>query len=582
MKRWLGIKCLNDLPPITISQLPILENKTGSWRTMCPQIEYRIPPCNEACPAGEDIGKVIALVGEGRFQEAWQLIMGENPFPGSCGRVCFHPCETACNRNDFDGNVSVNTIERAIFDHVMRENLIVPPLVTQKRKERVAVVGSGPAGLSCAYHLTLMGYKVTIFETLPVLGGMLRVGIPEYRLPKDVLNREIDTILSLGINVKTNTKLGRDIDLDDLMEFDAVFLAIGAWKKNDVGIEYETHKNTIGGLDLLRKLNLGERVELGKKVVVIGGGNTAIDVARSVLRKKGNPTILYRRSKNEMPAFKEEVTAAEKEGVTIIYLASPQRVHLRNGKGFGLECIRNDLGEEEADGRRKIIPIDGSNFVLETDMIVTATGETPDLSFVDGRLTTKNQSIEVNLFGATTLPRFFAGGDAVVGPRSVANAIGWGKRGAVSIDVYLTKKNPNDIFESIHLGSKEAYSIEGYKKRVEIGNKKAVCFSDLNMEYFEFGEKSKSLFLTAEEMPTSFKEVSKGIPEIEAVEESRRCFNCGVCNSCGNCYLFCPDFSISLSEEEGEPTINYDYCKGCGICVKECPRGVISIAEEKK
>jgi NADPH-dependent glutamate synthase beta subunit-like oxidoreductase len=580
MKRWSGVKHLEDLPPVTISQIPILENKTGSWRTMCPQVQRKIPPCNEACPAGEDVEKMMVLVGEGKFYEAWQLIVKENPLPGSCGRVCFHPCEIACNRKNFDGNVHINVIERAIFDYVARENLIISSVPAEKKKERVAVVGSGPAGLSCTYHLGLMGYQVTLIEALPVLGGMLRAGIPEYRLPKKVLNKEIESILSLGIRVRTNTRLGEDIGLEDLMKFDAVFLSPGAWKKADSGVTLEAHDSIVNGLDLLRRLNLSEKIELGRRVIVIGGGNTAIDVARSLLRRGSLPTILYRRSRDEMPAFGEEVAAAEKEGVKILYLASPRRALFEDGKLVGLECIENRLAENDLSGRRRIISVDGSHFTVKTDMIVVATGEVPDISFGGDRLKTRDQTIEVNGLGATNLPGFFAGGDSVGGVRSVAHAIGWGKRGAVSIDLYIRNKNPENIFESIRVGSNEAYSVDTYRQAGDHRNHTVVHFGDLNIDYFEWRESSLPRSLSIREAPASFEEVSKGISEAEAVEEARRCFNCGVCNQCGNCYLFCPDFSVSLTEGIEEPTINFDYCKGCGICIKECPRGVISAGEE--
>jgi NADPH-dependent glutamate synthase beta subunit-like oxidoreductase len=547
---------------------------------MCPQIQRKIPPCNEACPAGEDVEKTMVLVGEGKFHEAWQFIMKENPLPGSCGRVCFHPCEVACSRKNFDGNVHINVIERAIFDYVARENLIISPVPTEKKKERVAVVGSGPAGLSCTYHLGLMGYEVTLIEALPVLGGMLRVGIPEYRLPKKVLNKEIETILGLDIRVKTNTRLGEDIGLEDLMQFDAVFLSPGAWKKADSGMTLETHDSIVNGLDLLRRLNLGEKVELGRRVAVIGGGNTAIDVARSLLRKGSLPTILYRRSRDEMPAFGEEVATAEKEGVETVYLASPRRALFEDGKLVGLESLENRLAEKDLSGRRRIISIDGSNFTVETDMIVLATGEVPDISFGGGRLKTRHQTIEVNAFGATNLPGFFAGGDSVGGTRSVAHAIGWGKRGAVSIDLYIRNKSPENIFESIRVGSNEAYSVDTYKRGGDHRNQIVVHFGDLNIDYFEWRESSIPASPGIRETPASFEEVCTGISQAEAVEEASRCFNCGVCNQCGNCFLFCPDFSVSLTEKTEEPTINFDYCKGCGICIKECPRGVISAGEE--
>ncbi len=337
-------------------------NKTGTWRYLRPVPVEGIAPCNEACLVAQDIERMILYITKGKFQEAYAQLSMENPMPSVLGRVCPHPCEGSCNRGQYDEPVSIQALERFIGDYGLKHGKFSAPL-RPMRKEEIAVIGSGPAGLSCSYHLARMGYKVTIFEAMPVLGGKLRWAIPEYRLPKRILDQEIEKILSLGIRVRKKVKVGRDIPFKDLKRYQAVFIATGGQRSLPLQLPGEDSKSVVSGLDFLKGLNLGEEVSLGLKPVVIGGGNTAIDVARSCLRLGSSPVILYRRSREEMPAYKDEVEEAEREGIPIRYLVAPIRIMREKGRVTGLECMKMRMGKPDASGRRSPIPIRGSKLL---------------------------------------------------------------------------------------------------------------------------------------------------------------------------------------------------------------------------
>lgn len=388
MSNQIPLICEGDMPYQPISITSMEWNKTGSWRYLRPRFENKIPPCNEGCPAGQDVEGAMVLIGKGKFLEAWELFKQENPFPAVCGRVCYHPCESSCNRGDFDEPLSINALERLMADMASKHGRRLSGK-REKRPEKIAIVGSGPAGLTGAYHLARMGYGVTVFEALPVLGGMLRVGIPEYRLPKKVLEEEVDQILELGVKAEINARLGADFLLSDLKEYQAIFLALGNHQSKSLGIPGEGAQGIMSGVEFLRMVSLGKEVFLGKRVAVIGGGNTAIDAARSALRLGAKPFILYRRTREEMPAFPGEVLEAEEEGIEISFLVSPVRVTAENGKVSRLECVRNRLGPPDEDGRRRPVEIKGSNFSLEVDQIISAIGEEADLSALPKRSESK-------------------------------------------------------------------------------------------------------------------------------------------------------------------------------------------------
>ena len=564
-----------DMPPMPASLGTTLYNKTGSWRYMRPFYLDKTPPCSHNCPAGEDISLQISLIAQGRFEEALELIRLENPFPGVTGRVCPHPCETECNRAEYGGRVAIHDLERFVADHVAPK----PPSVqaSQRRDAKVAIIGSGPAGLTCAYHLARWGYPVTVFEALPVPGGMMRVGIPDYRLPKDVLEREIAAIEALGVEIKTNMRLGDNLSLDDLGDYKAIFIAVGLSKSRKLNIPGEEARGVIPGLEFLKRLNLGEEVQVGSRVVVVGGGNTAMDAARSALRLGAKVTVLYRRSRQEMPAIPEEVEEALEEGVDIQFLATPVEILTRDGQVVGLRCIRMRLGEPDESGRRRPIPIEGSEFTVQADAVIPAIGQVADLSFLDEQVKVERGRIVIDRAGATTRPGIFAGGDVATPFGTVAHAIGSGKRAAMAIDRYLR--------------GEELPSFPPFEESVRFSPRpvesEIVRFEDLNLAYFEWAERRESAVRPPEERVKDFDEVALGLDEEQALAEASRCFNCGTCIMCDNCLNFCPDVAISRKNGSGPVSypfyeINYDYCKGCGICAEECPRDAISLEEETK
>jgi len=584
MSEQIVFKREEDMPYQPISTGSMTWNKTGSWRYLRPRFDNKISPCNEGCPAGQDIEGAMVLIGKGKVLEAWDLFKEENPFPAVCGRVCFHPCESSCNRKDFDEAVSINALERFMADAAFRQGRRMS-FKREKRKEKIAVIGSGPAGLTCAYHLARMGYGVTVFEAFPVLGGMLRVGIPEYRLPKKVLEEEIDQILGLGVKVEINARLGADFLLSDLKEYPAVFLAMGNHRSKSLGIPGEDSAGVMSGLEFLRNVSLGKGVALGKRVAVIGGGNTAFDAARSALRLGAKPFILYRRTREEMPAFPGEILEAEEEGIEVSYLVSPTRLIAENGKISRLECLKNRLGPADEDGRRRPVAIKGSNFFLEVDQVISAIGEGADLAMLPKRIGLKENVILTDERGATKQKGVFAGGDIIQQPRTVVHAIGSGKRAAIFIDSFLKGEKWEGLFDGLRIGERGSLSMKRYlqeeSERVPLSSK-TVHLKDLNLDYFEYKKRKKMPKAQTSKRLGSFEEVNLSLSEETAREEANRCFNCGVCNLCDNCYIFCPDVAIQKQGEDGPNVIDYDHCKGCGICVEECPRDALVMEEERK
>ncbi len=572
-----------DMPYQPVSIASMEWNRTGNWRYLRPRFENKIPPCNEGCPAGQDIEAAMVLIGKGKALEAWELFKQESPFPGVCGRVCYHPCESSCNRADFDEALSINALERFMADMASKHGRRLT-WKREKRPERVAVIGSGPAGLTCAYHLARMGYGVTVFEALPVLGGMLRVGIPEYRLPKKVLEEEIDQILELGVSAEVNTRLGGNLSLADLKPFQAVFVAVGNHRSKALGIPGEEMEGIRSGVEFLRDVSLGKEVAMGKRVAVIGGGNTAIDAARSALRLGANPFLLYRRTREEMPAFPAEILEAEEEGIEMSFLVSPLRALGANGKIGQLECVKNRLGPPGEDGRRRPVEIKGSNFSLEVDQVISAIGEDADLSALPKRLGIKDGIVPTDERGATKQAGFFAGGDITRQPRTVVHAIGSGKRAAIFIDSLFKGTKGEGLLEALSVGEKGSLSMRRYLmgESAPPAGPKTVRLKDLNLDYFEYRKRVKGSNAKLSRRTGSFEEVNHGLSEETAAGEVKRCFNCGVCNLCDNCYIFCPDVAVHKRGEDELNEIDYEHCKGCGICKEECPRDVIVMEEEGK
>jgi len=552
-------KSYREMPICAMSVADMTWNLTGSWRNVRPYYDPKTSPCRIGCPAGENIQRYIFLVTEKRYKEAWETIIESNPMPSITGRVCFHPCMDRCTRKDYDQAVNIPAIERFLGDMGL-DNPEWMKKVKALRKEKVAVVGGGPAGLSCAFYLSQMGYPVTIFEAEKALGGVLRWGIPEYRLPNEVLDRVVDSILGSGpIDVKTNTLLGRDFSLEELKkDYKAVFVGIGLSRSRKLGIDGEDIENVTPGLEFLKAVNSGEKVTIGKDVVVVGGGNTAMDVARCARRAGSDVTVVYRRTMNEMPAIKDEVEEAEREGVKFHFLATPKSIKKASNGKIMVEFQEMELGEPDKSGRRRPIPIEGKTFEMEVDRMFTAIGEQADLDGIFSK-----EHLQWNLvkttspFGDTAIEGVFAGGDVVTGAASVVEAISAGRKAAEKIDRFINGKDDPTEEEP-----------------------RTVGIEDMNTAYFTHSKRNEVPRIGVDEAVSGYKEIFTGYDAVLVHREADRCFSCGVCNYCDNCWIFCPDVAIARKEDEYE--INYDYCKGCLVCVHECPRSVISTREEGK
>jgi len=544
-----------EMPPMAVSLADTRINKTGGWRYLKPVYEEKLAPCRVACPAGTDWPRVLTLLAEQRTAEAWQRIKAENPLPGVCGRVCFHPCETACNRKHLDEAVSIQALERFIADAFL--DLRPDAARVACRGQRVAIVGSGPAGLSCAYFLAQDGYSVTIYEAESKPGGMLRVGIPPYRLPREVLEKEIQDITALGVQFQLKTRIGFDVDLEKLWQsHDALFIATGAHRSRPLHIRGEEQAGVITGLDFLKAVNAGRRIHLGQRVFVIGGGNTAMDAARTALRLGATPTVVYRRTRAEMPAISEEIEQAEHEGIEFVFLAAPQAIRRSNG-GLQVTFSKMELGKPDESGRRQPRVIPGSEFVREADSLITAVGEEPELSFLTESVETSAGIVMSHPKNVLEREGIFLGGDAQRGPSTVIEAIASGKEAARAIRRYLRKE------------------------RVKREHKaEEAVFERLHVEHFPSQGRAPAPYLPIAQRIRDFSEVKGSLSQEDAVTEAKRCFSCGVCNFCDNCRVFCPD--VAISRRNGGYEVNLEYCKGCGICAQECPRGVISLAEEDR
>lgn len=580
MSKQLTFQNVSEMPMIPISMGSMEWNKTGSWRTQRPFYEDKTPPCSAACPAGNDIVGFIQKIVQNDFEGAWKILKEENPFPGVCGRVCFHPCEAKCNRGSFDEPIAIRSLERFVADTASHLTLNLEK-TREKRRESIAIIGSGPAGMSCAYHLARLHYEVTVFESSTQAGGMLRMGIPAYRLPREVLERELSSIESLGVKIQTGMDLGQPLRLEDLKSYHAIFIATGAHRARGLQIPGERTKGVLYGLDLLKKINLQKRVKLGDRIAIVGGGNTAIDIARSVIRLGKKAIVLYRRSREEMPAFEEEIIEALEEGVKIRYLVNPIRIGQKDGLKR-IECVRMELGERDESGRRRPIPIPHSNHPIDVDQVIVAAGEEIELTFLPEGLEKREGMVLTRKDTSTGIRGVFAGGDLTSNQRTVAHAIGSGKKAALAIDAFLNDKDSEEVIHQHLIGEGPSVSIYDYRHPgARIRNRHVVAFEELNLDYFEPAKRQEAWKKTVKERIKGFQEVSSTLSEGMALEEAERCFSCGTCNECENCYVFCPDVSI-LKRTKLLHEVDYDYCKGCGICFTECPRGAISLKGEGK
>jgi 2-oxoacid:acceptor oxidoreductase gamma subunit (pyruvate/2-ketoisovalerate family) len=545
-------------PRIAASVGSMAWNRTGTWRNVLPVHRDRPAPCGLACPAGTDVRSVLALTASGRWQEALDLIRTVNPFPGVTGRVCPHFCEAVCNRAGLDAPLAVGAIERFLADR--GELRKIPAEGYRRRTAHVAVVGAGPAGLSAAYQLARLGYPVTVFEGRPAAGGLLRYGIPAYRLPRALLDRELAALFAWGIDLRGGQRLGAELPWDVVQRHDAVFLATGLWAPRGLGVPGADLPWVLDGLEFLERVNRGERVPLGGRAVVVGGGNTAVDAARVARRLGAAVTLLYRRSRAEMPAIASEVEAALEEGVTMKFRAAPTAVR-EEGGNLAIEAIRTEPGPPDASGRPAPRAIPGSEFSLPADAVLAAVGEAADLrGLPPGAIALEGPAEPAD---GTTLPGVFVGGDLITRAGSVAAAIGDGARAARRIHAFLEgAEAPEDVLPG------------------------PVRFEDLHLDTIPLAPRVRGRVLDPAARLRGFAEVGKGLSPRRAAREAARCVHCGACTACDLCWALCPDAAI-VREPAPSPVggpgpagpvryrVDLEHCKGCGICAAECPRAAI-------
>ena len=568
----LTIKDIEPLVPFSRGSTEIF--LTGHWSSKKPSWTESTSPCRQACPIGNDIARAFSYAGRGAIDEALNLFRQNSPFPGVCGRVCYHPCEADCNRKDLDEPVNIRAFERFIADH----GNVRPEPPVDRKKERVAIVGSGPAGLSAAYHLARLGYPVTVFEAFPEPGGMLQYGIPEYRLPKDVLRAEIAHIMKLGVSIKTGVRIGTDLSLGALKEeYQAVFLAVGAHAGMGLGVGGEDAPGVMEGIAFLRAVNGNEKPDLGRRVAIIGGGNTAVDCARSALRMGADVRVIYRRSRSEMPALAEDVAAVEAEGIALDLLALPNRVITEQGRVSALECLRMELGEPDESGRRRPVPVKGSEYVVAVDTVIAAVGQAPDSGFTAdlGLSVTARGIIETSPSTATNVRGVFAGGDGAGAKAFVADAIASGKKAALAISCYLEGKDEAYEYERRRIGKGASFS---FASSNHIDLKHVVTSDQLNTICIPYAPRNTNPSRGKGATP-DFGEVASGLDAGPMEKEITRCFKCGTCTQCDFCFLVCPD--ISIVREHDKYTVKLDYCKGCGVCAESCPRHAIEMGGGK-
>ncbi|HUA83476.1 MAG TPA: NAD(P)-binding protein [Bryobacteraceae bacterium] len=533
---------------ITLDAGSSLANRTGSWRTSRPVYVDRLPPCNHACPAGEDIQGWLYLAESGNYRAAWERLVQNNPMPAIMGRACYHPCETACNRAQLDQAVSIHAVERFLGDEAIRQGWKLPAPAAPTWRH-VLVVGAGPSGLSAAYHLRRLGHRVTIFEAGPMTGGMMRFGIPKYRLPRQILDAEVARIEEMGVEICLNTKVD---DLASTMNetgVDAAFLAVGAHLAKRAYIPAGDASRILDALSVLRGMETGEPPILGRRVVVYGGGNTALDAARTAKRLGATEAlIVYRRTREKMPAHELEMQEAMEEGIKFKWLSTIKEA----GDGsFVVEKMKLDAqGFPQPTGEFETIA---------GDSLVLALGQDVDLGFLKNvqGLEIENGVVKVNSQMMTGCSNVFAGGDMVPSERTVTLAIGHGKKAAKNIDTFLRGA-------AVSATPKHALA----------------TFDRLNTWYYSDAPKTVQPQLDLLRRQTTFDEVMGGLNENNALFEARRCLSCGNCFECDNCYGLCPDNAVVKLGPGKRFEFDYEYCKGCGLCAEECPCGAIEMVPE--
>ncbi|NDU86323.1 MAG: NAD(P)-binding protein [Ferrovum sp.] len=534
---------------ITLDPRSSLANHTGSWRTLRPVYLDRLPPCNASCPAGENIQGWLFHAESGHYEAAWRELVQNNPFPAIMGRVCYHPCENACNRGQLDESVGINAVERFLGDEAIKHGWKFPPPAANSGK-KVLVVGAGPSGLAAAYHLARLGHQVEIQEAGPATGGMMRFGIPKYRLPRAVLDAEVARILDLGITLKLHTPV---TNLEKTMRtgtFDAVFLAVGAHIGKRAVIPAGDAAHIVDAISVLRGMEGESPPLLGRHVVVYGGGDTAVDVARTARRLGATEAVIvYRRTREKMPAHDSEIEEALQEGILVKWLSTIKHVDAHE---LTIEkMVLDEHGYPQPTGELE---------KMAADSLVLALGQEVDLSLLDtlSGIAIKDGVVQVSSHLMTGHPGVFAGGDMVPSERTVTTAVGHGKKAAYHIDQWLRGLNPDPVAKH-----------------------DAVSFDMLNPWYYSDAPKTLRPILDSIRRQSTFDEVQGGLDENNALFEARRCLSCGNCFECDNCYGVCPDNAVIKLGPGKRFQFNYDYCKGCGICVTECPCGAITMVAEE-
>lgn len=534
---------------------------TGTWRNAVAVHQKKPAPCYGACPVDGDIPVWVHQARNNDFFGAWQTLVKNNPIPAAIGRTCHHPCETGCNRNEYDGAVSINALEQYIGDMAITQGWAFEPPAGESDKN-VAVIGGGPAGLSCAYQLRLKGLRVTIYDANPELGGVLRYGVPEFRLPKKMLAAEIKKIVALGIDVVTDRRMV-GADLEELgKKHAAVFIAFGAHKPKKLPHFPAGNARVVDGLDFLRSVRCGTPLDIGRNVIVIGGGSVAMDIAGTAIRIGTSATIIALEGRDAMPAPEDEIQDVLDEGVVIVDGAMVKRVEDAAGD-FLLHCVKVELDPAAPVGVIRPVEIGGTGFDLKADTIILAVGQDPELADWENRLRVDRSMVVINGEYMTSCESVFAAGDVASSERFVSTAIGDGKRAAASIARYLGQPADN---------TDEAYA-----------HTPEVKFTEINTFYFPPKDRLERDKLVVRERISDFREIRQGYSPEQVQSQAERCFSCGNCIECNNCFIFCPDMAIA---KNSSLPLHYSvldqYCKGCGCCLEECPRGAMGVKEESK
>lgn len=561
---------------------PHTENKTGAQRYERPVYDYaaKTSPCREGCPTGHDIALALMLIARGRPELAYRVFREESPFPAITGRVCYHPCEAPCNRAQYDEPLSIAQLERHAAEHAGDET----PPAGIAHDTRVAVVGSGPAGLACAYHLRRLGYPVTVYEASSQPGGALRHGIPAYRLPRPVLDREISRLEAQGVSFRCGVRIGETMSFGRLREdHGAVFLGVGLSRPRRLSIPGADRQEILSGLELLRQVNEGAGPRLGRRVLVIGGGDVAVDAAR-VARRLGAAEVVMCavEGASELPAHPDELTAASQEGVRVEAGWAPLEIVVQDG-ALGVAMARVTGVQRDRSGSVTFQVDRAEARQRAADTVVYAIGQELAREGLPDGLADEAR-VAVGEWGETALPGVFAGGDAS-GTYNVVQALGAGKRAAIGIDLHLQRRDPAGLARRIAVGTRGALSIAAYLAliagRPEPPRAHVVAFPEINLDYFRPAARTATPMAGLPARLAGFAEVAAPLGGPAAQAEARRCFTCGFCTMCGNCFTYCPDAAIAQGGSWGFE-IDLDYCKGCGVCVQECPRSAMSMIPEEE